>query len=170
MRLTLKPFGPVDPEVLEHLRKELKPFDEVVLVPESPLPEEAYDAKRGQYRASALLEACRNEPGDRVLGVTSEDLYEPGMNFVFGLAHLHDRFGVVSLARLADGGKPRLLERTVKEAVHEIGHTLGLGHDERNARCVMHFSLSLADTDRKGRDFCPRCEEAAAVTWKRLRR
>jgi len=170
VRLTLKPFGPVDLEVLRHLQKELKPFDEIVVVHEAPLPPEAFDARRGQYRASALLPYCRDEPGDRVLGVTAADLFEPTMNFVFGVANLHDRQGVISLARLADGGKGKLLERAVKEAVHEIGHTLGLGHDDRNPRCVMHFSLSLADTDRKSRDFCPRCAAAAEATWKRLRR
>lgn len=170
MRLTLKPFGPVDLEVLEHLRKELRPFDEVVVAPERPIPEAARDVRRNQFRALALLEALRDEPGDRVLGITAADLYEPNMNFVFGLANLHDRFGVISLARLADGGRPRLLERAVKEATHELGHTLGLAHDDRDPTCVMHFSLSLADTDRKGRDLCPRCGETAAFTLKRLRR
>ncbi len=170
MRLTLKPFGPVDPEVLEHLRKELRPFDEVVVASEGPLPEAALDARRHQFRALTLLEALRDEPGDRVLGITAADLYEPNMNFIFGLANLHDRFGVISLARLADGSQPKLLERAVKEAAHELGHTLGLAHDDRNPSCVMHFSLSLADTDRKGRDFCPRCAEAASFTLKRLRR
>jgi archaemetzincin len=44
----------------------------------------------------------------------------------------------------------------VKEAVHELGHMFGLDHCS-DLRCVMHFSNSLADTDRKGRDFCPSC-------------
>jgi archaemetzincin len=47
-------------------------------------------------------------------------------------------------------------ERAVKEAVHEMGHTYGLGHC-RNRRCVMAFSNSLLDTDAKSRHFCARC-------------
>jgi archaemetzincin len=48
------------------------------------------------------------------------------------------------------------MDRTIKEAVHELGHTFGLEHCE-NARCVMHFSNSLADTDWKQAKFCSQC-------------
>jgi len=47
-------------------------------------------------------------------------------------------------------------QRAVKEAVHELGHTYGLGHC-RNPHCVMSFSNSLLDVDRKERDFCFPC-------------
>ena len=49
-----------------------------------------------------------------------------------------------------------MLLKQVKEAVHELGHTRGLGHCA-DPRCVMAFSNSLADTDRKGKEFCARC-------------
>ncbi len=170
MKLTLKPIGPVDPALLEHLREELTAFDEVVIAPGTALPRSAWDTKRGQYLASALEDLCDGEEGDRVLGVTAADLYEPPLNFVFGHAQIQGRDAVISVARLNDGNADRLRDRTVKEAVHEIGHTVGLLHDEENPRCVMHFSRNLADTDRKGRDFCEKCEDAAAFTWKRLRK
>jgi archaemetzincin len=44
----------------------------------------------------------------------------------------------------------------VKEAVHELGHTLGMEHCPDRS-CVMYFSNSLADTDRKGEAYCSRC-------------
>jgi archaemetzincin len=47
-------------------------------------------------------------------------------------------------------------ERAVKEAVHELGHTFGLGHCP-DSSCVMHFSNCLDDTDRKGKEYCPEC-------------
>ena len=49
-------------------------------------------------------------------------------------------------------------ERALKEAVHELGHTYGLGHCP-DSTCVMHFSNSLPDTDLKGWKFCPDCQE-----------
>jgi archaemetzincin len=50
-----------------------------------------------------------------------------------------------------------LKSRLVKEAVHELGHTFGLVHCP-NACCVMYFSNSLGDTDRKGPGFCSACK------------
>jgi len=44
----------------------------------------------------------------------------------------------------------------VKEAVHEVGHTLGLAHCT-NSSCVMFFSNSILDTDRKKSAFCEKC-------------
>ncbi len=169
MRLTLKPLGAVDAGVLEHLRRELRAFDEVVVAPTADLPSTGFNPKRGQYRASSLFEACLQEPGTRVLGVTEADLYETGLNFVFGYSQPGGRVAVISLARLRDADLARYRERAVKEAVHELGHTLGLAHDEDRAECVMHFSRTLADTDRKGREYCAACAARAELTLKRLR-
>jgi len=93
------------------------------------------------------------------LGVASFDLYVPGMNFVFGEARLLGRVSVISTYRL----KPLLSddyilfqERVVKEAVHEIGHMLGMRHCTDHS-CVMYFSESIIDTDRKSSEFCRNC-------------
>lgn len=168
MKLTLKPFGSVEPRVLQHLGASLRDF-EVTRVPEAPLPEEGFDAARGQYRASSLFAACLEEPGTRVLGVTEADLYEVSLNFVFGFSQPSGRVAVISLHRLHDVKEELFLERCAKEAVHEIGHTLGLSHDETNRRCVMRFSRNLEDTDRKGAEYCEECGARARVTLNRLR-
>lgn len=170
MKLTLKPFGPVDADVLQHLREQLTFFDAVAIAKVEPLPAEAWDRRRKQYRASDLERLCEPEPGERVLGVTAADLYAPYLNFVFGHASIGGRTAVISLARLGNDGREKLYERAVKEAVHELGHTFGLMHDEENPRCVMHFSRDLADTDRKGREFCPACQASTALIVKRLRK
>jgi archaemetzincin len=46
--------------------------------------------------------------------------------------------------------------------VHELGHVYGLGHCNRQA-CVMWFSNTLAETDRKGSRFCPVCARALGL-------
>lgn len=109
----------------------------------------------------ADLEKCaKGLKDDRLLGVTDLDLYVPSMNYVFGEARLPGRVAIISTYRLKDttshGGAELLSVRAVKEAVHELGHTLGLTHCT-NPSCVMSFSNSLEDTDRKGEDCCEAC-------------
>jgi predicted Zn-dependent protease len=98
------------------------------------------------------------EPHTKVLAVTEADLYADDLNFVFGIAQSGGRAAVISLCRLGLGADPPLRrDRALKEAVHELGHALGLVHCP-DPKCVMHFSNSLADTDRKGSALCPVCQ------------
>ncbi|MFW6149903.1 MAG: archaemetzincin family Zn-dependent metalloprotease [Chloroflexota bacterium] len=129
------------------------------------IPPTAYNSSRRQYLASTVLRAVRSMPAteyDRVVCLTDVDLYVPGLNFVFGQADLGGHAAVVSLHRLRQeyydlqADTALFLERAVKEVVHELGHTFGLPHCP-DLRCVMHFSNSLADTDRKEAHFCDRC-------------
>jgi archaemetzincin len=97
------------------------------------------------------------DPRGKVLAVTEVDLYADGLNFVLGMAESHGRTAVISLCRLGLGADRETRRmRTLKEAVHELGHTLGLAHCP-DAGC-MHFSNALVDTDRKGHRLCAVCE------------
>jgi archaemetzincin len=131
-----------------------------------PLPASCPEG-RGQYPGEPFLAALAAVGGageDLILGVTGVDLTVPGLNFIFGLADSRSRGAVISLARLYPEfyGQPRnpglFKERALKEAVHELGHLLGLDHCPDPA-CIMSFSNSLADTDRKGLGFCQACRE-----------
>lgn len=169
MILTLQPVGSVDASVLERLRSELSQFGDVRIATAKPVPRQAYRRLSKQYRAAGFDSVCRSTDGDRVLAITDVDLCDPdlGMKRVFGHADLQGKWAVVSLASFGGDGTDRLIERAVKTSVHEIGHTLGLGHHDSDPTCVMYFSERLPDTDRKGRDFCPDCARTAGLSGPR---
>jgi len=122
-----------------------------------PAPEHAFDPRRAQYSAQALLQQLLPRQAERVLGVVDLDLYVPGLNFVFGLADRREKRAIIALYGARDD-EALFFARMVKEAVHELGHTYGLEHC-RDRRCVMAFSNSLTDTDFKEAGFCPRCRK-----------
>lgn len=169
LRIAIVRVGHVEGGILERIRfslSEVFPDTNAFVVGGiMPLPNDACDPRRGQYHSSRILSRIRAgyQPahGDRVLGVTEADLYVPSLNFVFGEAG-RDGSAIISLFRLRPEfyGEPRdvglLLERASKEAVHELGHTLGLGHCT-DPGCVMFFSNSIMDTDRKNLTFCKAC-------------
>ncbi|MEZ0248037.1 MAG: archaemetzincin family Zn-dependent metalloprotease [Thermoproteus sp.] len=123
----------------------------------TPLKAQALDASRMQIRADRLLELLgpTGAGRQRRVYVVDADGYVPGLNFVFGAAY-GDK-AVVFTKRL-DPSSPLFDIRLAKEIIHELGHTLGLGHC-RNPRCIMYFSNTIIDTDLKGPGFCDKCFE-----------
>jgi archaemetzincin len=166
MKIDLVPIGVIHPGILQQLKDGLEAvFGCPVRIDKSiEIPGDAFDRARDQYLSDILLDRLlqHEHKSEHLLGVTETDLFTHDLNFVFGQADRVNRVALISLNRLRDeqsaleGGEKLLLERSLKEAVHELGHTLGLGHCE-DVKCVMHFSNSLVDTDVKGLYFCSRC-------------
>lgn len=174
MRILILPIDLRDRRILNEIADGLsKVFSgSLCLISKSilPIPRKAYNASRRQYLSTIILncvkdyaERNRNKSTfNRILGVTDVDLYAPGLNFIFGEAELLGEAAIISLYRLRPefyGEQPNrdlFTERAIKEAIHEIGHTLGLRHCP-NPTCVMHFSLHIGMTDRKRREFCHGC-------------
>lgn len=168
-QIKLVPCGRVPQGVLSFLEQGLRrEFGaEVMRHGKMMVPEAAYARARRQYLADAFIDQAPAQDFNAqtlVLVVTEADLYVPGLNFVFGLADTRRRRAVIALARLNpefyghQSNSALLNERALKEAVHELGHLLGLGHCP-NPFCIMFFSNTLADTDRKGPGFCPICRQ-----------
>jgi archaemetzincin len=128
----------------------------VVAAPPVPLSEEAYSPSRQQYHSTVLLDTLarhRRAEWARLLGIADVDLYTPDLNFVFGEADARRGVAVFSVARLHTTDRNCFVHRAATEAIHELGHTYGLQHCQ-DARCVMWFSNTLSESDRKGTRFC----------------
>ncbi len=182
MRIGILPIGQIAPETLVELTQGLaKIFPDTACSVTSEslaVPEKAFEKKRKQYSSSVILNelrvfAAKNERYDRVLGVIDADVFASGLNYVFGEAYAPGKAALISLWRL----KPEfysekavisvLKVRSLKEAVHELGHTLGLQHCHRTF-CVMHFSNSIFDTDKKQSLLCDQCYLQAALAISNL--
>ena len=175
MKLAILRIGSVNSDIVQQVQQRLfAVFPKMVCVildDEMPIPQEAYDSRRKQFDSSRILAKIHQHAektlATRVLGITNEDLYVPRLNFVFGEAECPGKAALISLCRLDPEfyGDPSntilFAERSVKEAVHEVGHTLGLAHC-RAPTCVMFFSNSISDTDRKISSFCERCRAVVA--------
>jgi archaemetzincin len=156
--IVLTLMGPGDESWLEVLAPMLDDVFEAdsSLLNAIALPADAYNASRRQYYSTALLDilAKHKRPAwERLLAVTDVDLYTPDLNFVFGEADSRRGVAVFSVARLRTDDQDRFIQRAATEAIHELAHTYGLGHCN-NPRCVMWFSNTLEETDRKGTHFC----------------
>jgi len=171
MKVAILQVGKVEQSVLKHVQENVSKIfpqtEGVILEDVVPLPPEAYDAQRKQYHSSLLLPIIQEylkSDADKILGITAADLYVPRLSFVFGEAERLGKAAIISLYRLVpelygnSADETLFLERTFKEAVHEIGHTRGLTHCS-NPSCVMSFSNTVNAVDTKKGKFCPKCSE-----------
>ena len=171
--ISLVPVGRVEPGHLESLAEGLASRLRVAcwIRPDRMSGEFAYNPGRGQYHSTEILKRLLQDPPAeswRILGVTDVDLFIPILTFVFGEAQLGDAGAVVSTHRLRPEfygmpNDPELLRvRLLKEALHELGHTLGLQHCP-DYLCVMSASHSVERIDLKRAGFCKACTAAAGL-------
>jgi archaemetzincin len=168
-KIIIEPFSEIEASILEELRNHLgEVFSlEVEILPVKMNFDFAFFKERNQYLASTILERLKDFKKnflEKWLAVVDVDLFAKNLNFVFGEADLDYGICIISLSRLRQGfyGLPEdenlFLERIKKEATHELGHLFYLGHC-KNPKCVMYFSNSLLDTDKKGAIFCSECQK-----------
>jgi archaemetzincin len=165
--IQLLPIGEADPALIGRLGPALEvEFGgpcEILQARLDPAP--SLDPERQQYFSTDLLGRMRPylaPDSGRLLGVTPLDLYIPILTFVYGEAQMDGSCAVVSTCRLRQEfyglpPDPSVLQaRLLKEAVHELGHTLGLVHCD-DYQCAMAASHSVELIDLKNGSLCNDC-------------
>ena len=152
----------------------------IILKPEEALGEIPKDKQRliefnnnrqilTSYFIDDVLRKKLPDDAAALIAFTNFDLYpDDTWAFVFGQASLKKRVGIWSLYRLSDmafekdNSADRLLTRTLKIAMHEVGHMFGMRHCTKY-ECLMSGTNHLGETDRRPLDNCPEC--MAKIAW-----
>ncbi|HCM58954.1 MAG TPA: hypothetical protein DIS74_00940 [Bacteroidales bacterium] len=129
-----------------------------------------YNPTRRQYDGDRLLRhipLCTASHYTKLVGLFRVDIYIPILTYIFGQAILGKSDAIASVFRLRNElygmkqDEKLLLSRTVKEVIHELGHTFGLIHCQNHA-CVMRSSTYVEEIDLKSSSLCTGCREQIA--------
>jgi archaemetzincin len=124
----------------------------------------AFDSNREQYHSTSIIKRLADDAPEwalKVLAMVDVDLFIPILTHVYGEAQLGGKACIVSTYRLntepwRHNSREKLLERMVKESIHELGHTFDLRHCP-DPKCSMHYCRSEDDVDLKSGTLCRYC-------------
>ena len=164
--LIVSPIGPIPEEILAAV---CRGAGETFRLPTEVLRllddiDFSFSVERRQYHSTPILDRLSQslpQNGLKVLAVTEVDLFIPILTHVYGEAQLGGTAAIVSTHRLCQSSRHALIpqtgiDRIVKEAVHELGHTFNLRHCPESG-CPMHYCRSEADVDLKSVVLCRYC-------------
>ena len=135
----------------------------------------ALDQNRNQHHSTMILEQlAANTPSGavKVIAIAQVDLFIPILTHVYGEAQLGGIASIVSTFRLNEGRSgmnisQKYIDRIVKEAIHELGHTFNLRHCPEES-CIMHYCRNEEDVDRKSDELCRYCKVMLEDEIKRM--
>jgi archaemetzincin len=172
--ITLIPFGYFEETFLRSIAEAVNhEFRITVKLREGHLDlSEFYDPVRRQYDGTKLLKEIDSHfasDSEKTLGLFSVDLFIPILTYIFGQAYLNGRSGVASLYRLNNErygmmtNEKFILDRFIKEVIHELGHSYGLIHCHIPT-CVMRASTYVEDIDQKSASLCIKCRNEIGIS------
>lgn len=135
------------------------------------IPSGAYTSHIGKYnthilfaygqkkREESLKKVGKLDALIKVLVIVDVEIFKQGFTgTLFGEAEVGKEIAIISTAPLENHFKSSFLikERALKEAMHELGHTLGLDHC-KTPGCSMNISKDIYDIDEKKKTYCINC-------------
>ena len=169
MNIYIIPLELKNKSLLDYVVNELSlKFSAKILVDNTEIPvENAHSSGRLQYYSTQIISNAVAKTSylvGKVLILTSLDLYVPALTYIFGEAQLGGKHAIISACRLHEefysglSNENLLIERIIKEALHELGHNFGLKHCN-DWDCVMHSSPGIEEVDIKGKFYCRECRK-----------
>ena len=165
-RILISPVGEFSNELIQAVAAEIEQVFGFATETGSILKDLCFalDQNRQQYHSTLILDQlAANVPVGciRILAIAQVDLFIPILTHVYGEAQLGGVACIVSTFRLNEGRSglniaPRYIERIVKEAIHELGHTFNLRHCPEHT-CIMHYCRNEEDVDHKSGQLCRYC-------------
>lgn len=166
--IVIAPINFSNPELIDKIISELRKYlpNKINLQPLQIDLNFAYSIERGQYYSTKIIQHLlpySEKIIGKFLALVEVDLFIPVFTYVFGEAQLNGKVSLVSLTRLHEefysgiSDEKILIERAIKEILHELGHNFGLIHC-KDWNCVMHSSLGIEEVDIKGIDYCIKCK------------
>jgi archaemetzincin len=161
MLIEILPYDDLSAERTNYIYRHLKAiFPSVILKEPIPLPQSAYYQPRNRYRADKLIRqlSAQTTSGHVTMALTSKDISTTYGGYedwgIMGLGYCPGKACIASTFRLS---KLNTDEQFFKVAIHEFGHTQGLGHCLVKT-CLMRDAKGKNTTDDE-KDFCPACKE-----------
>lgn len=174
-KIAIQPFHGISEEVVFIVTETLQNYyaADIEILPEIQLPPSCYYSPRDRYRADKLIKFLKdNKPEgfDKIIGATNRDISTSTDQYadfgIMGLGYLGGNSCVISDFRLKKNLKSRsqLRERIAKNALHEIGHTLGLSHCESSESCFMQDAKGTITTiDKESMSLCKVCKSKLRI-------
>lgn len=168
--IAILPFRDFSEARTQSIAKEIESFYhvKVVILPVVANYVEARLNETERYDARIILSQLAvklPKDCDKILGLSSKDIFTDkkvnGINYpqwgVFGLGYQPGKACVISDYRLKKFGK-KTDSLVIKVALHEMGHTFGLPHCNRDKRCMMNDARGTVKTlFHEEKWLCPHC-------------
>jgi len=173
-------FGVSDREMLDDLRVLLQDAYKVkfVLLEELKKPVGGFSEERNQYFVTPLIRDVRLRYEDvfsspdtqAILVVTSYDITDEGLNFLFGKSDAEYGLGVISYHRFLfdNPDKKTLFMRVYTQGLSTAGFLLGLPRCSSSG-CARSYPHSLEEFKRKSHTLCKECKHNLNVFLEKVK-